>query len=533
MALARQRMTMIEASPIVRACAYVRVSTKQQVDHDLSIPDQLAAIHQYAADKGWEVVEEYVEAGASARNSDRPVLMEMMDEAMSDVPRFTKIVVHSFSRFFRDEVQFELFRRQAEANGVEIVSITQEFGDGPGADLARRFINLMDEMSSVETAKHVRRTMLENARQGYWNGSVAPIGYRTVAAELRGKKEKKKLDIDAEHAPTVKLIFDLYLNGDGQNGPLGIKNIVKYLNDHNYRNKGGNKFHISFVAKILKVEVYVGRAWYNVKDTKSGKTRPKEEWICVNVPPLIDEADFQRVQTQLELRSPKTTAPRLVNSPVLLTGLAKCGSCGSGMRRQTGKGGRYAYYRCSAKIRFGSTPQCSSCSINASVLDKIVIEKLCDDLLTADRVARIVAEVASYRAAGMDQAKVALGDLQKQQALYRKRLSNLMNALAEGVVEAGEIFRETVKTVEADTARVTKLIEDHERIISSRIEEIGLEQAHQFAIELAAKLKSASPTLQKRILRSFVSEVHISNDNIAIVGQKSGLAEIVTGSIKS
>jgi hypothetical protein len=117
--------------------------------------------------------------------------------------------------------------------------------------------------------------------------------------------------------------------------------------------------------------------------------------------------------------------------------------------------------------------------------------------------------------------------------VHEKKLRNLMNALADGIIEASDIFREKVKSVEADVVRVAALIQDHERVISSRIEEISIEQAHKCAIELREKLKSASPTIQKRIIRSFVSEVHVSNDNIAIVGQKSSLAEIVTGSIKS
>jgi len=32
----------------------------------------------------------------------------------------------------------------------------------------------------------------ENARQGFWNGSLPPIGYRMVAAEQRGAKTKKE-----------------------------------------------------------------------------------------------------------------------------------------------------------------------------------------------------------------------------------------------------------------------------------------------------------------------------------------------------
>jgi hypothetical protein len=55
------------------------------------------------------------------------------------------------------------------------------------------------------------------------------------------------------------------------------------------------------------------------------------DWIAVPVPPLIDEADFDLVQASLAARNPKKAPPRIISSPTLLTGLAKCGTCGSGM----------------------------------------------------------------------------------------------------------------------------------------------------------------------------------------------------------
>lgn len=48
--------------------------------------------------------------------------------------------------------------------------------------------------------------MKENARQGFWNGARPPIGYPIVAAEQRGTKIKKTLEIDplqAESAPSI------------------------------------------------------------------------------------------------------------------------------------------------------------------------------------------------------------------------------------------------------------------------------------------------------------------------------------------
>ena len=89
--------------------------------------------------------------------------------------------------------------------------------------MMRQIMTLFDEYQSKENAKHTLRAMKENACQGFWNGALPPIGYRIVAAEQRGAKIKKKLEIDPIHADTVRLIYRLALTGDGRNGPLGIK----------------------------------------------------------------------------------------------------------------------------------------------------------------------------------------------------------------------------------------------------------------------------------------------------------------------
>ena len=79
--------------------------------------------------------------------------------------------------------------------------------------MMRQIMALFDEYQSKENAKHVLRALKENARQGFWNGSLPPIGYRVVAAEQRGAKVKKKLEIDPLHADTVRLIYRLALEG--------------------------------------------------------------------------------------------------------------------------------------------------------------------------------------------------------------------------------------------------------------------------------------------------------------------------------
>lgn len=50
----------------LRAALYLRVSTARQAEHDVSIPDQKRQGETYCEARGYDLVETYVEPGASA-----------------------------------------------------------------------------------------------------------------------------------------------------------------------------------------------------------------------------------------------------------------------------------------------------------------------------------------------------------------------------------------------------------------------------------------------------------------------------------
>ena len=91
---------------IARAALYLRVSTGRQAESDLSIPDQRRQIEGYCLSRGWEVAAEFVEPGNTATDDRRPAFQAMIDAAMQKPSPFNVILVHSFSRFFRDQFQF-------------------------------------------------------------------------------------------------------------------------------------------------------------------------------------------------------------------------------------------------------------------------------------------------------------------------------------------------------------------------------------------------------------------------------------------
>ncbi len=208
---------------------YARVSTTKQAEKDLSIPDQLQQMRAWCERQKHNIAVEYIEAGASATDDKRPVFQQMIFEACVSPSPFEAIIVHSLSRFFRDSLEFGLYERELKKYGISLVSITQQTSDDPSGEMARKIFSLFDEYQSKENAKHTLRAMKENARQGYFNGSTPPYGFRAIEIS-HNKGTKKRLDLDPIEAGIVKYIFSLYLHGkDGKS--FGIKGITSHLND--------------------------------------------------------------------------------------------------------------------------------------------------------------------------------------------------------------------------------------------------------------------------------------------------------------
>jgi len=145
-------------------------------------------------------------------------------------------------------------------------------------------IALFDEYQSKENAKHVLRSMKENARQGFWNGSTTPFGYRTFEVERRGARIKKRLEIDEVEAEQVRLIFKLLQGG---HGPLGVKSIATWLNERGYRTRRGGLWGLGTVHKLVTNPVYGGRWRFNTIEARTGKRKSDAEHIYADAPTII------------------------------------------------------------------------------------------------------------------------------------------------------------------------------------------------------------------------------------------------------
>ena len=516
--------------PMPRAVAYLRVSTGRQAESDLSIPDQRKQIAAFCLSKGWTLVDEYVEPGATATDDDRPAFQRMIGRAEDNDRPFDIVVVHSYSRFFRDSFALEMYIRRLAKADVRLVSITQELGDDPAHAMMRRVIALFDEYQSRENGKHVLRAMKENAVQGFYNGSPVPLGYRTQEVETRGARTKKHIVVDPVEAEIVRMIFRLYLRGDRRSGPLGIKEIVKRLNGEGCRTKRNARFGVGTLHGILTNRVYVGEWIFNRYDSKARKAKPVSEHIVVPVPAIIEREEFEAVQQTLKARNPRVTPPRVVTGPVLLTGLATCATCRGGMTLRTGtskNGTVHRYYSCSNATRSGHSV-CKGRSIRMDRLDELVVENLSERLFTTVRLAEMLSSISASRAAKAAEVDQRVIRLQGELTETETRLKRIYAMVEDGVAEMDDILRDRIASLKLDRERIQASL-DRARTHVVPAAEIPPAVIEEFGRMMRENIATGDTPFRKAYLKSVVDEVVVDDHQIRIVGNTYTVQRAIAG----
>jgi len=508
-----------------KAAIYARVSTGKQAAGNLSLPDQERQCKVYADAKGFEIAEVFVDAGLSARSDNRPAFQRMINLACTAHRPFDVILIHSQSRFTRNTKDLLVYKEKLEDNGVSLLSITQDLGDGETADVLGTVLGALDEYQSKETAKHVSRSMIENARQGYWNGSQPPFGFKTYAAETRGARIKKKIEIDEHEAEIVRLIFTLYVFGNGASGPLGVKRIAAQLNGQGFSTRTDKPFRLQYIGKILRNAAYIGDCHFNKTDSRRKVDRPQVEWVAFAMPRIIDDACFYATQEKLDRQHPLKTAPRLVRSSVLLTSVATCGDCGAPMRKQSGKYGQYHYYRCSKKSDAGETA-CKGVSIAMGELDDIVLSALEETVFEPKRLRRMTQALVARASEKNEALGARLNALDGEKRRIKKSVDTLYQHIGDGTMEMDATLTQHLKALQNRHALIKQQIAHLEHQRNLPVELIDRETVDRFSAAAKAALRNQdNREFARAYVQAIVSDVIVSDEEVRIAGPKAALAQ--------
>jgi DNA invertase Pin-like site-specific DNA recombinase len=135
-----------------KAAVYVRVSTVDQHPET-----QLLDLRQFAAQKGFQLVQEYIDHGICGARARRPALDKMMEDARRR--KFDVLMVWSCDRLARSTKH--LLQVLDELNGFGIQFLSQREAIDTEGPLGRAIIVIVSAMAELE-----RCTIIERVRSG-------------------------------------------------------------------------------------------------------------------------------------------------------------------------------------------------------------------------------------------------------------------------------------------------------------------------------------------------------------------------------
>ena len=483
---------------------YARVSSERQAEKDISIPSQLKAMREYAAKRGWDVYESFVDEAESARSANRPAFQKMIALAKSRDHPFDAILVWKLSRFARNREDSILYKALLRKHGVQVISVSEPLDDSPAGKMLEGMIEVIDEFYSANLAQETLRGMIENASRGFLNGSVPPFGYRVERVKI-GEREKSRLALDGNEAPTTKRIFRMCLDG------MGAKEIAKALNAEGSHTRSGKLWGKTVLYYMLTNEAYTGATLFNRYRDRKNKTasgnRPSLIRVKNTHPAIVDEVAFQRVQEILRERAPKIRHPRTISSDYLLSGLAFCKGCGAKLIGATAKSGKFFYYGCQNYLRKGKQA-CDSGLVNRDKLERSVVARIKERILTDRNLVELVKLVNKELGRLRNDSSEMLGQIDGQVEDHSRRLERLYAAVETGKIELDDLaprIREIKAQVEQLRARKRELESQSTRAIQITESEI-----RHYVEDLRSLLMTGSLVERKSFLRSWIRRVEFS-----------------------
>lgn len=291
----------------MRVALYARVSTGRQ-ERDQTIDSQLTALRAWTAAHGHEVAEQHVfrDEGQSGSRLDRPGLDRLRDAVQEGAVGI--VAVLSPDRLARKYAYQVLLLEEFRRAGCAVVFLHHPISDDPNDQLLLQIQGAIAEYERAVLAERFRRGKLQKARAGQVLAGRAPYGYRYVR---RQEGRLGHLILEEAEAEVVKMLYGWLIEER-----MTIRQILKRLNSGPWFPRSGrHPWSPSTVHHILSDPVYTGTAYANryvavparqprTPRGRSGeltcrRLRPKEDWIAIPVPAILDQATWDRAQAQL------------------------------------------------------------------------------------------------------------------------------------------------------------------------------------------------------------------------------------------
>lgn len=415
-----------------KAYIYTRVSTAMQVD-GFSLDAQREDIQAYAKISNIEIVGEYCDEGKSGKTTQsRTEFNRMIRDIKAKKDDVRYVIVFKLSRFARNAADTLSNLRTMQNYGVDLICAHERLDSS--STMGKIMISVMSSFAEMELENIHAQTMAgrrQKAKEGKWNGGMAPYGYKLVDGFLT---------LVEDEAETVKYIFELFTNT-----PLGANGLAKRLNAEgivkNPRPNGKYPYFTGdFIKKTLDNPVYMGKIAYGRRKTEKvagedGRTHIVKETDRDNI--IISDGVHEAIVTEevwqeaheKRVRTGVKKEKKEKDHEYVLSGLVLCPGCGKPMygipsrkKRKDGTPYPVSYaYKCRQSKNMTGLHCTFGKQFNCREIDTEVARAISMCFLTPEIIEAFQKEINQEYDVTEQEAKLATQTALKSQLLAKKK----------------------------------------------------------------------------------------------------------------
>ncbi len=493
----------------MRVALYARVSSDRQ-EKQRSIGSQIDALQARAVAEGWTVAQHGIDDGYSGATLDRPGLDQVRDAAAAGL--IDAVVALCPDRLARNFLHQALVLDELARFGVSVMFIEGGLADDPHGRLVAQIQAAVAEFERTKILERNRRGKLWRARQGGVVTARPPYGYTTVPTS---DGLPARLEIREDRAAVVRDIFDWHANDR-----LSIRKIaIRLIQTGVPTPTGKSHWSTSTLERLLRNPAYAGTLYYNrttkTPDAARGprhapghqpavQLRPRDEWIGVSVPAIVDDDTWARSQAR-HVENSRFSARHVDPDRYLLRYLVRCGECGRARSATSKKTGPvYTPYYCCSGVALPmhlreQRLRCTQPSARADELDQLIWDEVARHLQHPELILKAATTPAAHPA---DQPEHRLLELRTQH-------QRLLDAYQAGAISLPELNARRRPLED----RIGELDHSTRRRHAHTLTKTALKRhLDAFAADVARRLTTMTFQDRQQLLRSVLEEVILTED---------------------
>ncbi len=378
----------------------------------------------------------------------RPEMQQLLEDVENGM--WEGVLVVEVERLARgDTIDQGIVSRAFKLHNTKIITPIKTYD--PSNEFDEEYFEFGLFMSRREykvITRRIQRGRVQSAQEGKYLSSVPPYGYNKIKI-TNGKGYT--LIPNADEAPVVKTIFEMYLGG------YGMSTIATQLDQMGIAPRYRDKWSRSTINDILKNPVYIGKIRWSYKeekkDLKTGQTHrtTRKEYTYVNGlhPAIISEKDFAMAQAVRKNNTSRRTKQNLIlQNP--LSGIIHCKKCGALM------------------TRLGPNAHCDYSTLKCS-------NKYCDNISAP--IASVEKMVIHHLKLWLENAEITIEKEYREQQKYKisqnsiGRLKNELKTVENQIQKAFDFLEQGTYTIETFTERST-ILNNRKKDIEEKIAEL-------------------------------------------------------------